>query len=590
MFLGKAVFLIYHFNFTAEAGFLEVVKVFFYGLRLDFSAAAYLMIFPLLLMIVSSIIRKNVFRYVIPWYFFLVITLLSLILAADIELYKFWGFRLDATPLIYLKTPREALASSSVWVIIRQIFIAIILAFVFILTFRKTFPKVLDGKFRLVEIPVFLFLFAALIIPIRGGFGIAPINVGSAYFSQNGFLNHAAINVFWNLGNSFVDLDDKSNNYKYFDSAVSASIIHPYLNNNDTSGIKVLKNNRPNILIVILESFSGNVIESIGGREGVTPSLNALSEEGILFRRMYSSGDRTDKGLISILSGYPAQATFSVIKDAARTQLLPKLPVDLKQIGYHTSFYYGGDLNFANMRSYLVSAGFGNLISMDDFPPETYNSKWGAHDNVVFDKLFQDINSASSPFFKVLLTLSSHEPFEVPTRHFKGTDEASRYLNSVMYTDSCVGDFIRKAKQQQWWENTWVIFVADHGSRHPENQPVYSPGKFFIPMLWTGGALNNSFRFDKTVSQADLPATILNQLGCGFTDYLFSRNVFGLNQKTDVFYLYNNGIGLVNDSAKLVFDCSRQNLQQKTDNVSESLINLSKAYIQTIYSDLNRRK
>lgn len=241
------------------------------------------------------------------------------------------------------------------------------------------------------------------------------------------------------------------------------------------------------------------------------------------------------------------------------------------------------------MRSYLVSAGFSKLISKDDFPANTYNSKWGSHDDVVFKRVLNDLNNARPPFFNVFLTLSSHEPFEVPVKYFKGNDEATRFLNSMMYTDSCLGDFIDKAKKQPWWKNTLIIFVADHGSRHPDNLQVHVPGKFYIPMLWTGGAVSRRLNFNKTVSQADIPATILNQLRCNFDHYKFSRNVFGKNQKNDVFYLYNNGIGMINDSAKLVFDCTKQALQLKEGRVDNTLEDIAKSYIQTIYSDLNKR-
>ncbi len=587
--LSKIIFLVYHSDLiTSNDKFSEILKIFVYGFRLDLSASAYFMILPVVLLIFSSLFKKDIFGVVLPWYFLAIIVLLSLTLTIDLELYKFWGFRLDSTPLLYLKNPKEAAASVSIWIIARQLIIAAVISVFFIWLFKRVMKRA-DLKYKLIEIPLYLFILAFLIVPIRGGFGIAPINVGSAYFSQNSFLNHAAINVYWNFGNSFLDQDKKANKYKYFDESRAQSLISPYLNENDTTGQKVLNTARPNILIVILESFTANAIKPLGGLPDVTPSLNILADEGILFTNFYASGDRTDKGLVSVLSGYPAQATFSVIKDAAKTQSLPKLPVDLTKLGYNTAFYYGGDINFANMRSYLVSAGFTHLISKEDFPSSTYNSKWGSHDEVVFNKLYNDINNAKTPFFKVFLTLSSHEPFEVPVKHFKGTGDTPRFLNSMMYTDSCIGNFISKARLQPWWKDTWIIFVADHGSVHPDKLRAHVPKKFYIPMIWTGGAISRPVKFAKPASQADIPATLLYQLGQPFNHYKFSRNVFGNHQKTDVFYLFNNGIGMVNDTSKLAFDCTRKSLMLRNGHISDSLVNISKAYIQTIYSDLNSR-
>lgn len=585
--ISRVIFLLYHFSASSESSIWECLQTFYYGLRLDLSASAYLMILPVLLLVSSSIIKRDIFRFVMPWYFGAAYIVLSLTLVADLELYNFWGFRLDSTPVLYLKHPKEAMASVSIWIVIRQLFLAAVIIFSFLWVFRKKM-QVPEQKFSFFEIPVYLFLFAFLIVPIRGGFGIAPINVGAAYFSSANFLNHAAINLYWNLGNSFLDQAKKENNYKYFEKQKAEDMVGPYLNTFDTTGLRVLNVPRPNILLIMLESFTANVIAPLGGMKDVTPSLNSLAGDGILFTNFYASGDRTDKGIVSVLSGYPAQPTFSVIQDAAKTQVLPKLSMDLKKLGYTTSFYYGGNVDFANMRSYLISGGFENLVTMDSFPKSTYNSKWGSHDAVVFNKLFNDLNNAREPFFKLFLTLSSHEPFEVPTSHFKGNMESVRYLNSVMYTDSCIGDFIAKAKKQPWWGNTWIILVADHGSRHPNNLAVYEPGKFFIPMLWTGGAVRGGFSFDKTASQADIPATVLNQLNCNFDAYIFSRNIFGTKQKTDAFYLFNNGIGMVNDSVKFVFDFAKNALQTDS-NVPDSLVNLSKAYVQYIYSDLNKR-
>jgi phosphoglycerol transferase MdoB-like AlkP superfamily enzyme len=585
---SKILFLVYHIGLTSEAGLSDALKIFYHGLRLDLSASAYLMLIPFLLLIVSSIIRKDIFKAVIPWYNGVIVIVLSLIIVADLELYKYWGFRLDVTPLLYIKTPKEAMASVSVWVVIRQLIIAAVLSISFLWILNRR--KIEKQKYKVIEIPLYLLLLTFMIVPIRGGFGIAPLNVGSAYFSQNNYLNHAAINVFWNLGNSLADQDNKSHKYDFFNEEQVASLVKPYMNQNDTTGAKVITSLKPNIILIMLESFTANVIEPLGGLKGVTPSLNALANEGVFFKNFYASGDRSDKGLIAILSGYPAQATFSVIKDAAKTQSMPKLPSDLKQLGYNTSFYYGGDLNFANMRSFLISARFDKLISMEDFPSSSYNSKWGAHDEVVFKRLFEDLNEAKAPFFKMIFTLSSHEPFEVPSHRVEKDDISSKFVNSISYTDSCLGSFIQNAKKQAWWQNTWVIIVADHGVRYVGNLKGHVPEKFRIPMLWLGGAVNKPIHVDKTASQVDIPATVLTQLGVDAGKYMFSRNIFGERQKTDAFYIYNNGVGMVNDTMKLVFDCSKKAILQKKGNISNSLVNASKAYIQTIYKDLNNRK
>src|SRR5690606_7393298 len=151
---------------------------------------------------------------------------------------------------------------------------------------------------------------------------------------------------------------------------------------------------------------------------------------------IYASGDRTDKGLIAILSGYPAQPQTSIIKFPAKTERLPQLNRFIREMGYRTSFIYGGDIDFANFRSYLNSSGFDHLTTLDDFDDELYTSKWGVHDHHMFKRALEELDTTTAPFFKVILTLSSHEPFDVPIEPLlPGNDAESLFLNSCHYTD-----------------------------------------------------------------------------------------------------------------------------------------------------------
>jgi phosphoglycerol transferase MdoB-like AlkP superfamily enzyme len=585
---SRVFFLLYNWSLTKEAG-SEAFLTFWHGLRLDISVTSYLIALPILIVLISSIFKRDLYTTFIKWYLLIVLIILSFVLVVDLELYKFWGFRLDTTSALYLKTPKEALASVSVWIILRQFIIAVIVFFVSFKLFKRIIRKEDTYKFSYIEIGVYALLLASLIIPIRGGVGIAPINAGSAYFSQNAFVNHASINVYWNLGNSLSN-NSKKSQYKFFEESEALKYAQPYLNNGDTEGLMLLKEKRPNIILIMLESFTANVVEPLGGLRGITPNLNKLSKEGIFFTHMYCSADRSEKGLVSILSGFPAQPSFSVIKDAAVTQSFPKIPLDLKKLGYNSAFYYGGDLNFANMKSYLITAGFSEFVSQDDFPPSTYNSKWGAHDEVVFQRLLTDLDKAQTPFFKMLFTLSSHEPFEVPLQKISGDDELHKFLNSVYYTDSCLGKFIQAAKNKKWWSNTLIIMVADHGIRWPDNLKAHEPAKFHIPMLWLGGAIDTTMQVNKIVSQVDIAVSLLNQLGVKGEKYKYSRNVFGNTPKTGAFYVYNNGIGMINDTMKLVYDFEMKAVLKKQGKISNDFIKTSKAYIQEVYNDIGGSK
>ncbi|MDZ7646461.1 MAG: LTA synthase family protein [Cytophagales bacterium] len=264
------------------------------------------------------------------------------------------------------------------------------------------------------------------------------------------------------------------------------------------------------------------------GLPGITPEFNTLTMEGILFENFYSSGDRTDKGLVSLFSGYPAQPRSSIIKYPNKTQHLPYLPKTLEKSGYHTSFVYGGDIGFANMESYLTQAGFAHITDVDDFNSDLDDSKWGVADHYVFEQLLHESDTAVNPFFKVMLSLSSHEPFEVPMETvIKGNDEGSLYLNACYYTDKSLGEFIRVAKSKPWWNNTLIIITADHGHRFPNPQELKEKERFKIPMLWLGGAINQvDLRIKNFGNQTDLANTLFNQLTLPSpSDFLFSRNL-----------------------------------------------------------------
>src|SRR5690606_33876932 len=311
-------------------------------------------------------------------------------------------------------------------------------------------------------LPLFLFISASLIIPIRGGLQLAPLNVSDAYFSDNSFANQAAINVPWNFFNAVLrKTHDNTNPYIFMEEVEAKRLLSTQLSQDDTNKISLLNTMRPNVLLVMWESLTAKAVKSLGGLDNVTPEFEQLTKEGILFTNFYASGDRSDKGIISILSGFPAQPTQSIIKLPSKSSKLPILSQDFEAAGYNTAFYYGGELAFANIKSYLVNGGFDNIVGKSEFDKKDWNSKWGAHDHVVFNRVLDDLKEKQAPFFTTNYTLSSHEPFEVPMEaQIKGQDEESLFLNSLYYTDKSLGDFIRELKRMPIYEETLIIIIA----------------------------------------------------------------------------------------------------------------------------------
>jgi phosphoglycerol transferase MdoB-like AlkP superfamily enzyme len=459
----------------------------------DISTTAYILVIPLLASMLSVWIKGDWFRHFIRYYTWILLLISSAIIAGDVRLYSYWGFRMDYTILFYLKTPQEAAASVTTMMIVifclTVISVTVLFGFLYNRLINRMFSKSEIIRYRLPVTVLLMLLFASLIIPIRGGFGVAPINAGTVYFSNNMFINHTAINVVWNVGSTYFNRKPSANPYSYGDLNKAVTLTDSLTVN---KGIpeKVLNNARPNILVIILESFGNSLVGPLGGDSLTTPCLNKLTGEALLFENFYASGNRTDKALPAILNGYPAQPATSIIKEPKKTQKLASLVKIMNGSGYNSSFWYGGDINFANFNSFVIGSGFRQIITMENFDPSDYNSKWGVHDDVLFKALRDSMMRIREPFFRVVLTLSSHEPFEVPMDPvFTGKDDLTKFKNSVYYTDKTVGSFIAWAKTASWWNNTLVILVADHCRRNSLEDLVYSQEIFKIPMLWLGGAL-----------------------------------------------------------------------------------------------------
>lgn len=585
--IARILFMFYEYSLSFELTIKEWILVFVNGLRMDLSSTGYILAIVGFILLFTSFSSGKLINIILRIYTVIVLIISSVIVISDLELYLNWGFRMDATPLLYLDKPKEAMASTETWLAI--VLFIVTLAYVLLGLYvynRKIKNQVLKIKKSNIITPFALLLLTlSMILPIRGGIGIAPMNSGMVYFSKNKFANHAAINVVWNVMHSVVYRKKQAKTYNFMPDKIANKIVKD-LNNQNGESQKIITKEKPNVVILILESFSSKVLTNLGGKWDAAPNLNALLNEGIVFNNFYANGSRSDKGLVSILSGYPGQPTTSIMKIASKTESLPSLFNSFNKAGYETSYYYGGNVDFANMRSYISNSGANNVISMDNFDSKLNDSKWGVHDEYLFDYLYEDMIKHKNPYFKVLFTLSSHDPFEVPMKPvFKGNDRATQYLNSIYYADSCLGDFFDKMKKTEVWNNTLFILVADHGSNKPGKSQNHDFEKFQIPMLWLGGALNDTIKsMDKIGSQIDIPATLLNQLGISSSDYSYSKDLFLEGSPEFAFYVFNDGFGYITDSTRLIYDNIGKSVLRKEGEIDQDLIK-GKAFLQVLMDD-----
>ncbi|MDR1161732.1 MAG: sulfatase-like hydrolase/transferase [Tannerellaceae bacterium] len=594
--IQKPVFMLYHKALAGGCTFTDWINVVWHGLILDCTIAGYLTVIPLLCVLVSVWLPGGYLRKTVKIYIGIMAVLIAAIFAIDVALYTFWGFRMDATLFFYMQSPADAMASIPPGLFVRQMILFIAYAFVIFLPFsRYIVPLLPDTPVKKRVLTTFVFLLAGgiLFLPIRGGVTTSTANVGMVYFGNNQFLNHSAINPAFSLIASLSKQQDFASQFDFFPEDERRALIESLLTPDKepqalpTGETALLTTQRPNILLIILESFTANAIEALGGTAGVTPNLNRLCDEGILFTNLYANSFRTDRGLVAILNGYPAQPTTSIMKYPAKSQTLPSISGTLVKEGYTADMLYGGDINFTNMQSYFYSAGYSTIIADRDFPLSDRLSKWGVNDDITFAYLYNSLTKKEKGkrWLSTFLTLSSHEPFEVP---YQRLDDP--FLNSVAFTDSCIGDFIDKIKATPIWNDLLVVMIADHGFRYPDHLKEYEPARYHIPMLWLGGAVKEAGKITTIGNQTDLAATLLSQLDLPHQEFTFSKNIAPPSYPAYAFYTYHNGFGFIDHTGASAYDNeSNQPLLESPKEGSQQRINKGKALLQTLYDDLGKR-
>lgn len=591
---GRCFFLLYHIIPISKLPLLETLTSFPFGLILDISFSSYItlliaFILPvfLLLKIKEALILKIIIYYTAFW-----IIIISFIFIVDAELFTFWGFRLDNTIFRYLGTAAEMLGtttSSPLWFLIPFF---ILISYLGIILFIKFNGSYSFTYLKIWQIPFAFFLTAVLILPIRGGFQQIPNNESVAYYSTIPLLNQAALNPAWTLARSVIEQNGPGmEHYSFFDSTKAQTLFQQQLSTYSSIDTIPLKNTRPNIIVIIWESLTSKVLN-----DTVTPGLNQLKNQGIYFSNMYASGDRSDKGLVAILSAYPAQPDYSIMTEPGKSRKLPFITQQLKSAGYHTGYLYGGELEFANMRSYMNYNGFDEILGKSDFPKETWGAKWGAHDQFTFNRLLERVNEQSqkkNPFFYTLFTLSSHEPFDVPGKPaLEGKSKSVQFKNSHHYADSCFTDFISKAQKETWWDNTWIIVVGDHGHILPGNEyAVHSPDEFHIPMVWLGGALTKQQEITKTYSQINIAPTIANYLHLNPSPFSFSKPIhLSDTTKSMAWYSFNDGYGSLHDKNHFfIYGLNYERIIFKKGLFSNLEVDESKAFLQVLMEDFYQK-
>ena len=591
-FIYKIIFLALNHGCNSFS-FGDYTDVLLHGARHDFAIAGYLTAIPLLLTMVKTFIRlplKTFYRI----YNGIVASAVSSAFIADITLYPHWEQKLDASAIvIYIDSPANAVASITVVHLMALIIaLAALTAAIYkILSYigkdegRSNNVSGSKATHKITKSIIYLFAGGFMFLGIRGGTTESTNNIGTVYYNDNPTLNDAAVNPIFSFLYTLANLENFNEEYSFFNNEERGDIFNGLYTQDTRLSDTILNTTRPNIVTIILEGMSAGFVETLGGTKDVTPNIEKLAKESVLFTECYANSFRTDRGVVSTLSGYPAFPKTSVMKDANKCSRLPSLAASLKKAGYSNTFLYGGDIRFTNMNGYLLFTGYDKLIADKDFTrEESTTHRWGAGDDITFDRLYKTImNAGNEPWHITYLTLSSHEPWEVPYSRI----EDDKVANSFAFTDEQLGKFIERMKATDKWDNTLIICIADHCvTGYPAGIRQTDKERNRILFMMLGGAIKEPKRIDRICNQSDFVATLLAQLQLPNDGFKFSRNILSPHYTYPfAYHCYNNGISLMDSTGYSVYDLTGEKETTIPTEGNESRIRKAKAILQSTYND-----
>ena len=579
--LHRIIFSIFHIQKLKSIHFSEWLLAFLHSIRLDLAMAAGLSILPIL--ILSFLINYNTKFLKILFYIFLYLELTFVILinSGEIQTYEEWNHKLTSRVFKHLSNPDEVFRTAS-WTSTILFFIIGNIEFIFSYFVLKKMNLIYfnrsDKKNHFIRIITSFFGFVALGITsfllLRGGIQQIPLNINSAIYSNKPVLNDLAVNTPYNFAKSYLiynktNLDDI---IPKMDTISANRITQNLYNYNKNSKYHLLKKSNPNIVLVIFEGWSSEAIDCLGKTKGATPNFNKLAEEGYLFDNIYAASGTSEIGNATIFSGFPALPEVSITMQPEKSRNLKTINQDLQKNGYESGYLFGGDLKYGNIGGFLMDHNFQNIIDENNLPSKN-RGKLNYYDEDVYDFLLTEINKRKKPFFQCVFTGSSHAPYDYPSKtpkKYNGIE--SEYMNSIVYADWCLGNFIKKAKKENWYSNTIFIFISDHGHTTPTAPTPHESPFFKIPLLFWGPMLDENFRGKRNSilgAQSDFSYTLLQQLEIKSNAYPWSKNLLSSSCPEFAIHTINKGYGWATPKGNFTYQLQEKLYIQQTFNKND---------------------
>jgi phosphoglycerol transferase MdoB-like AlkP superfamily enzyme len=527
--LARALLVVWQWQRVADVDMFA--SVFLQGLRFDLVLLGLTLVLPVSLfpLLAWSERLQSLWRGFLKIYLPAVLFAVVFMELSTPSFIDQFDFRPNILFVEYLNHPREVLAT--LWGAYR---VPLILTIVFVTGFtvvsaRQMAPLVARTRATgllaaLLVTPVLLVLCLGL---IRSTTDHRPVNPSTVALSNDALVNDLALNSAYTAlyaiyetrheaagGFRYADIDDDDvfatvRASMNIDDRQFTSAVLPTLH---AQQIATASAKPKNLVIIVEESLGAEFVGALGGLD-LTPSLDALANDGIWFTSLYATGTRSVRGLEAIVSGFTPTPARSVVKLGKSQRNFFTLAQLLGDAGYDTGFIYGGEAQFDNMRRFFMNNGFQHVIDKRDYNNPVFTGSWGVSDEDLFNRAHEEFSGKQGkPFFSLVFTSSNHSPFEYPDGRIEiqGADK-NTVNNAVKYADYALGRFFEMARGADYWDNTVFLVVADHNSRvyGPELIPIE---RFHIPALILGGPIEPAV-FTAVASQIDLGPTLLSLIG-----------------------------------------------------------------------------
>lgn len=547
-----------------EVAFLTIFQSFVMGVRFDIVISSYIMALPVLILLILDILKKQskVIDKIIFYWLFLLFSLTFVFSAMDIPYFNQFFSRLTITAFEWLDNLDfvfNMIIQEPKYFLI--VFPLILMIFLFYKGLKKTFYvnqnyDYIQTKFK---IPVTLVVLTLVFLGIRGRLEMkSPIRVGTAYFCNHSFLNQLGLNPTYTLLRSYLDSKSKKNkSVQLMDNQLAIIQVQKNLHIPKSDFISPIarsirpdsvSHNKPNIILVTMESMSAAKMKRYGNRYNLTPFLDSLVYKSLYFDNIYTAGKHTFNGIFSTLHAFPALYRQHPMK-TIRT--FYGMSAALKDQGYSTTFFINHDTQFDNIEGFLRANNFDNVIGQKDYPSNEVKTTLGVPDDYMFRfaiPVLNDLNKAHKPFFVHFMTASDHGPFYLPD-YFKPKNKGIK-KQIVEYADWSLHQLVDLASKQAWFDNTIFVFVADHGAALSAPYDI-SLDYHHSPLIMYAPKLIKPTIQKQIGGQIDVFPTLMGILNLNYVN-----NTLGIDllkeKRPYIFINDDNKVGVINDSLFMI--------------------------------------